>query len=113
MEAALKQLVRKRGNGRCEYCSLPQAGTLVPFAIDHIIARKHRGRTVARNLANSRIYCNAYKGPNIAGLDLAKGRLNGLFHPRRHNWMHHLRYQDGILMGRTAIWADDGGAIAD
>jgi HNH endonuclease len=51
MDAALERLVRQRAGGRCEYCRLPQAGSQVPFEIDHIIARKHRGRTVAHNLA--------------------------------------------------------------
>ena len=43
--------VRERAAGRCEYCRLPQKGTSVPFEIDHIISRKHGGRTHAPNLA--------------------------------------------------------------
>ena len=53
MEAALERLVRYRAGGRCEYCRLPQAASRVPFEIDHIIARKHRGRTTAGNLGLS------------------------------------------------------------
>lgn len=101
--AALQSLVRQRSGGRCEYCRLPQSGSSVPFEIDHIIARKHKGRTVAGNLAVSCIYCNGYKGPNIAGIDPATGRLTGLFHPRRHKWTFHFRYQGGFLIGRTPI----------
>jgi 5-methylcytosine-specific restriction endonuclease McrA len=56
MDAALMRLVRQRANGRCEYCRLPQAASGVPFAIDHIVARKHKGRTSASNLAVSCIY---------------------------------------------------------
>ncbi len=103
MDAALERLVRERAGGRCEYCRLPQAGSLVPFEIDHIIARKHRGRTVASNLAVSCVYCNSYKGSNISGLDPMTGRMTRLFHPRRHKWSHHFRYQGGVLLGRTAI----------
>ena len=103
MDAALERLVRRRSGGRCEYCRWPQAGSRVPFEIDHIIARKHGGRTVAGNLAESCIYCNAYKGSNLAGLDPATGKLTRLFHPRRHKWPHHYRYQGGTLIGRTAI----------
>jgi 5-methylcytosine-specific restriction endonuclease McrA len=58
MDAALDRRVRQRAGGRCEYCRLPQAGTQVPFEIDHIIARKHRGPTTAGNLAVSCYYCN-------------------------------------------------------
>lgn len=103
MEAALERLVRHRAGGRCEYCRLPQAASRVPFEIDHIIARKHRGRTVAGNLCLSCFYCNAYKGANLSGLDPATGRLSRLFHPRRHKWSHHFRYDGGTLSGRTAI----------
>jgi hypothetical protein len=103
MNAALQQLIRQRAEERCEYCRLPQSGSSVPFEIDHIIARKHKGRTVAGNLAMSCVYCNASKGPNIAGLDPRTGKLTGLFHPRRHRWNYHFRYEGGVLIGRTAI----------
>jgi hypothetical protein len=65
MDAELYRLVRERADGRCEYCHLPETESLVPFEIEHIIARKHRGRTVAGNLAWSCVYCNGYKGPNL------------------------------------------------
>jgi hypothetical protein len=95
--------VRQRSGGRCEYCRLPQAESGVPFEIDHITARHHKGCTVAGNLADSRIYCNGYKGPNITGLDPLTAKLTPLFNPRRHKWSHHFRYQGGTLVGRTAI----------
>jgi hypothetical protein len=38
---------RKRANGCCEYCQTPQAADAAAFQIDHIIARKHVGTTVA------------------------------------------------------------------
>jgi HNH endonuclease len=50
MDAALERLVRDRAGSRCEYCRLPHIGSRAPFEIDHIIPRKHRGRTVAGNL---------------------------------------------------------------
>ena len=103
MDAALERLVRQRADGRCEYCRLPQVGSYVPFEIDHIIARKHRGRTIASNLSVSCMYCNSYKGPNISGLDPATGKLTALYHPRRHKWSAHFRYEGGTLIGRTAI----------
>jgi hypothetical protein len=103
MDAALQRLVRERANSRCEYCRLPQAWSRVPFEFDHVIARKHRGRTVAGNLALACYYCNVYKGPNISGLDPLTGKLTPLFHPRRHKWTYHFRYQGGELIGRTAI----------
>jgi hypothetical protein len=103
MDAALQRLVRQRAGGRCEYCRLPQAASGVPFEIDHIIARHHKGRTVAGNLAEACIYCNSYKGSNVSGLDQATGKLTPLFNPRRHKWGYHFRYEGGVLVGRTAI----------
>ncbi len=103
MDAALERLVRQRANGRCEYCHLPQTGSRVPFEIDHIIARKHNGRSAANNLAVAGVYCNGYKGPCIAGQDPLTGKLTPLFHPRRHKWGYHFRYHGGELRGRTAI----------
>jgi len=103
MDAALERLVRTRAAGRCEYCRLPQAGTRVPLEIDHIIARKHRGCTLAGNLALSCYYCNVYKGPNLTGRDPATGKVTRLYHPRRHKWAYHFRFDGSVLIGRTAI----------
>ena len=89
MTAALERLVRDRAAGRCEYCRLPQAASGVPFEIDHIIARKHRGRTTAGNLALS---CSH-----------STGKLTRLYHPRRHKRSAHFRYDGGFLMGRSPI----------
>jgi hypothetical protein len=103
MDAALERLVRRRAGGRCEYCRLPQARAQVPFEIDHIIARKHRGGTVAGNLALTCYYCNAYKGPNLTGREPATGKVTPLYHPRRHKWGYHFRFEHSTLIGRTAI----------
>jgi hypothetical protein len=53
MARDLARQVRERALGRCEYCRLPQRATHVPFETDHIISRKHGGRTVASNLAHA------------------------------------------------------------
>jgi hypothetical protein len=50
MRADLLQRVRLRAAGRCEYGRLPQTASNIPFEIDRVIARKHRGPTVASNL---------------------------------------------------------------
>jgi hypothetical protein len=101
--AGLAQQVRERAAGRCEYGHLPQAGSNIPFEIDHIIARKHGGRTVAGNLALTCWYCNSFKGSDLTGIDPATGKLTRLFHPRRHKWDRHFRYEGPLLVARTAI----------
>src|SRR5258707_15188824 len=53
MNAALTRLVWKRAKSCCEYCQMPQAADDAIFQIDHIVARKHVGPTVASNLCLS------------------------------------------------------------
>jgi hypothetical protein len=103
MERALEELVWQRARSRCEYCLLPVNCTEAPFQIDHIIARKHGGETIADNLALSCYPCNSYKGPNIASLDPDSGRLVRLFHPRKDRWPEHFAWDGPSLVGQTAI----------
>ena len=103
MATGLAQDVRERAGGRCEYCHLPEAGSDIPFEIDHIVSRKHQGRTVAGNLALACWYCNSFKGSDLSGIDPATRKLTRLFHPRRHKWAWHFRYDGPVLVGRTAI----------
>jgi hypothetical protein len=101
MDADLTRQVWRAGHA-CEYCREPQRFYPTPFETDHIIAKQHRGRTVLSNLALSCLHCNAHKGPNVAGVDPVTGRLVRLFHPRRHRWSWHFRWNAALLVGRTA-----------
>ena len=103
MATGLIQIVRERAGGRCEYCHLPHAGSNIPFEIDHIISRKHQGRTTVSNLALACWYCNSFKGSDLSGIEPATRKLTRLFHPRRHKWSWHFRYDGPVLIGRTAI----------
>ena len=103
MDAALIRLVWQRAHALCEYCRIPQGYDPVLFEIDHIIARKHRGVTREGNLALACYACNLHKGPNLTGRDPSTGRIVRLFHPRRHRWARHFRWNGALLLGRTAI----------
>jgi hypothetical protein len=103
IDAALARLVWQRAEGRCEYCQIPQAADDAPFEIDHIIARKHVGPTVASNLCMSCFYCNSFKGSDIGSLEPKTRKLTPLFNPRRHKWAKHFRWQGAYLIGRTPI----------
>ena len=103
MDGALESHVWERARSRCEYCRLPALYTEAPFQIDHIIAKKHGGETLATNLALSCYSCNSYKGPNIASLDPDSGRLVRLFHPRKDRWNDHFTWNGPVLLGHTAI----------
>jgi hypothetical protein len=103
MERALEELVWERAAGRCEYCRIAQGHDRLPFEIDHIIAKKHGGRTQAGNLCLACFADNNHKGPNIAGLDPRTKKLAPLFNPRRHKWSRHFRWDGPLLVGMTPI----------
>src|SRR5262245_45332077 len=101
MDADLRQLVWDRAGSRCEYCRMAQEHDDIPFEIDHIIAESHGGPTRASNLALACFQCNSFKGPNLAGRDEQTRRVVPLFHPRRHKWGRHFRWEGARLLGRT------------
>ena len=103
MDRLLEELIWRRAGGCCEYCRTPQDVEDLPAEIDHIIAEVHGGRTVASNLALSCLHCNRHKGPNLSGIDPQTRLLSRLFHPRRHSWSYHFRWDGARLRGRTAI----------
>src|SRR5271170_2181288 len=103
MEAALIRLVWQRAGRRCEYCRMPQDHDRIRFELDHIISEKHKGPTVAGNLALSCFYCNSFKGSDIASRDTKTRKLTPLFNPRRHKWSRHFRWRGPVLVGLTAI----------
>lgn len=103
MDTALRRLVWQRAKGCCEYCQMPQAADDTVFEIDHIIARKHIGPTVASNLCLSCFYCNSFKGLDLTGRDPKTRKITPLFNPRRHKWAKHFLWQGPHLVGRTAI----------
>lgn len=102
MDAALQNLIWERAQGCCEYCWLPQVYAPYPFEIDHIFALAHGGLTVVENLALACFPCNNFKGTNLAGIDPTSGRVVPLFHPRRHKWREHFRWDGPLLVGRSS-----------
>ena len=77
----LRRLVRARADERCEYCLIPEAMTLAPHWVDHIVAEKHGGRTEEDNLALSCVVCNQRKGSDLTSIDPESGQITPLFHP--------------------------------
>lgn len=102
MNDELKASVRRRANDTCEYCRLPQSGAGVDFEIDHILARKHGGASTLDNLALACVYCNAFKGSDMAGIDPATGDRAFLFNPRVEAWAAHFAWSGPVIVGVTA-----------
>ncbi|HEX3599478.1 MAG TPA: HNH endonuclease [Lacipirellulaceae bacterium] len=101
MDAELREFARSRAGNRCEYCRLPQAAQLMPFHVEHIIAKQHGGSETPDNLAWSCDRCNAYKGPNLASVDPVTGDIIVLFHPRRDIWRDHFFVRDARIEGMS------------
>ena len=103
MKQSLVDLIWNRAQHRCEYCLFPASHAWLPFQLDHIVAEKHGGQTVAENLALSCFYCNSFKGPNIAGIDPdgEPAVAIQLFHPRKNIWSEHFGWKLAILIGKT------------
>ena len=102
IEPALRELVRSRAAGVCEYCRISERFTLAEHEIDHVIAVKHGGQTVVENLALCCAVCNRFKGSDIASIDPDTGQLTPLFHPRLDSWDDHYEFRNGEILGLTA-----------
>ena len=100
MERSLEDLVWKRARGRCEYCQVSWSNLDLPFEIDHIIAAHHLGRTQANNTCLACLRAIVTKGQTLPELTLTK-KIVPLFHPRRHKWSRHFRWDGAVLVGRT------------
>jgi hypothetical protein len=102
IEPALRELVRSRAAGVCEYCRISERFTLAEHEIDHVIAVKHGGQTVVENLAFCCTVCNRFKGSDIASIDPETGQITPLFHPRLDCWDDHYEFRNGEIVGLTA-----------
>ena len=103
MDARLRQSVRQRAAGRCEYCGLRQEQEPLSFHVEHITPRQHRGKDTTENLALACHHCNLHKGTNLSGLDPQTGELTRLFHPRLDDWGEHFTRRGGEIIGLSAI----------
>src|SRR3954469_18300623 len=103
MESQLRDVIRIRARDCCEYCRLPRKYQLLPFHVEHIVAKQHGGSDDPENLAWSCDRCNAYKGPNLSSIDPVSGGIVTLFHPRQDIWQEHFALRDPEILGVSAI----------
>ncbi len=99
--ARMRQQVRRRAGGRCEYCLIHEDDSYVSYQIDHILARKHGGTTILNNLAFACVLCNRHKGSDVAAPDPGTGEIVPLFHPRRQRWQEHFALRDALIIPLT------------
>jgi 5-methylcytosine-specific restriction endonuclease McrA len=61
INAELRELVASRANFVCEYCLVSEEDLYFGCQVEHIISRKHSGRSEPENLAYACVFCNRYK----------------------------------------------------
>ena len=99
--SSLRQLVIERAQGKCEYCLIHQDDSIYSHEVDHVIARKHGGQTVAKNLALSCLSCNRHKGSDLTTFDPLSNEIVPLFNPRRQTWSDHFTLNGIHIIGIT------------
>jgi 5-methylcytosine-specific restriction endonuclease McrA len=95
----LRQRVRKRADGRCEYCHSPEKISSTRFTIDHVQPRSLGGSDEFENLALACSRCNQHRYNFISGRDLETATITPLFNPRVDSWAEHF------------VWSKDGKRI--
>ena len=103
ISAALRERVRDRADGRCEYCLTPDAFLIESPECDHVRPLRQGGRTVFGNLAFACRPCNHAKGVSVATFDQADDALVRLFDPRADLWAEHFRFEAGTLFGLSPV----------
>ncbi len=85
-----------RAGGRCEYCRIHEEDASFSHELDHVISIQHGGSDDIQNLALACLFCNRYKGTNIASIGSA-GALVRLFDPRNDRWADHFSLAGAVI----------------
>ncbi|WP_309721417.1 HNH endonuclease signature motif containing protein [Armatimonas sp.] len=94
MTERLRQTVRERARGHCEYCLAPDDHSSASFTIDHLRPRSAQGSDDPANLAWSCWNCNSHKAAAMTALDPLTNQQVALFHPRTDTWEEHFRWDE-------------------
>ena len=100
---AMRLLVAERAEHLCEYCLIHEEDTFLGCQVEHIISEKHGGKTIESNLAYACVFCNRFKGSDIATLSQRTGQLCRLFNPRMDRWSEHLRIVGTRIEGVSEV----------
>ena len=92
MNKLLKNRLRERANGLCEYCLSPESYSSSPFVGEHIIPIAKDGDDQLENLAFACAGCNNFKYDCVEAYDSVSGTWVPLFHPRQDVWSEHFRW---------------------
>jgi hypothetical protein len=94
----LREFVASRANFVCEYCLISEEDTYFGCQVEHIISRKHGGLSKPENFAYACVFCNRFKGSDIASLSAETNELSRFYNPRTDRWREHFN-----LIGITIL----------
>lgn len=100
--APLRYQVIERAARCCEFCLIDQDDVPQQHEIDHLIARKHGGQTIAENLALTCLPCNRHKGADLTAIDPDTKNVAPLFNPRVQLWSEHFALIGARIVGLTS-----------
>lgn len=103
ISSEIRQIVASRANNVCEYCLIAEDDAYFRFQVEHIISRKHGGSSDLENLALACVFCNRYKGSDIASLTPENGELVRFYNPRTDRWREHFRLNGVLIEPLTEI----------
>ncbi len=98
-----RQVVSTLANNTCEYCLITEEDAYFRFQVEHIISRKHGGSSELENLALACVFCNRYKGSDIASLIPETNKLIRFYNPRVDRWNEHFRLNGVVIEPLTEI----------
>ena len=98
-----RQIVASRSNFICEYCLIADEDAYFRFQVEHIISRKHGGSSELENLALACVFCNRYKGSDIASLKPGTNELVRFYNPRTDRWREHFQLKGVVIDSLTEI----------
>ena len=98
-----RQIVATRANNVCEYCLIAEEDAYFRFQIEHIISRKHGGSSELENLALACVFCNRYKGSDIASLKPDTDELVRFYNPRTMRWREYFRLNGVFIEPLTEV----------
>lgn len=99
----VRRIVASRANSVCEYCLIAEEDAYFIFQVEHIISHKHGGSSELENLALACVFCNRYKGSDIASLTPETGELIRFYNPRTDRWREHFRLNGVVIESLTEI----------
>lgn len=99
----IRLLVAQRAFLLCEYCLLHDSQSFIGFEIDHIISLQHGGSSDIDNLANTCLYCNQNKGPNVGSILLPSNEFIRFYNPRKDRWDEHFEISGTLILPKTNI----------